>query len=79
MYLWDEKLMQINSAFTTVCKQGTIYHMFHQHLTWCRMFVLSSPANAEAYQQLYARNDGDVLMGYANNSSLPSLYTLSKA
>ena len=78
MYMWDKKLMQINSAFTTVCKHGTIYHMFHQHPTWCRMSVLSSPANAESYQQLYVRNEGDVLMGYANNISLPSLYTLSE-
>lgn len=70
--------MQINSAFTTVCKHGTIYHMFHQHPTWCRMYVLSSPANTESYQQLYVRNEGDVLMGYANNISLPSLYTLSE-
>lgn len=78
MYVRDEKLMQINSAFTTVCKHGTIYHMFHQYPTWCRMSVLSSPTNTESYQQLYARNDGYVLMLYAKRSSVPSLYALSE-
>ena len=73
MYMWDKKLMQINSAFTTVCKRGTIYRMFHQHPTWCRMSVFSSPANTEAYQQFYSRYNKDILMLHAKKTSISSL------